>query len=276
VRAGADGAFLLSVPNVARFEISNGERIVVDPAPGAGERELRVFLLGSAFGALLHQRGMLPLHANSIAVEGHAIAFLGHSGAGKSTLAHWFQRRGFPVLADDVSAISLDSGATAYPGVPRLRLWQDALDAAGLGGETFPRSFAGHEKFDVPARRNARRPLPLGACYVLAQADDGAPAAITRLGRVEAVEALMANTYRGRFVPVMGRTERHLRLCLTLAGRVPVFRASRVWGVADFDEQAEMLKAHAEQLLGGGPAPQGQPSQSVEEPGEAGAQGVGR
>ena len=47
-----DGA-VLTVEGVARFAIDCGARIRVDPAPGASGRDLRLFLLGSAFGALL-------------------------------------------------------------------------------------------------------------------------------------------------------------------------------------------------------------------------------
>lgn len=249
VSIGPGGALLLDIPDVARFEISGGSRILVDPAPGAQEREIRMFLLGSAFGVLLHQRGLLPLHANTIEIDGHAISFLGRSGAGKSTLAHWFQQRGFAVLADDVSAISLENGAVVMPGVPRLRLWQDALDAAGLGQETFPRSYAGHEKFDVPASPKPRKPLSLAACYLLAEVAEGEPPAITPQTMMQAVDTLMANTFRGRMVPVLGLTEEHLRLCLRLAEHVPVLRASRLWGRNCFEKQALMLEKHAIDLI---------------------------
>jgi len=250
LRAVEGGGLALQIPNVARFLISGGDSIVIDPVPGAGERELRVYLLGSAFGALLHQRGLLPLHANCVEIEGHAVAFLGRSGAGKSTLAHWFQRNGHAVLADDVSAIAPGDPPLALPGVPRLRLWHDALEAAGLDGNAFPRSFAGHDKFDVPATVADRQPLPLGACYLLAEAADGEPHCIDRLVGLDASEALIANTYRGAFVPLLGRSQEHLQSCVALTRRVPVFRAVRRWGREHYDEDAARLRDHAAALLG--------------------------
>lgn len=249
LRAGEAGALSLQIPNVGRFLVCGGDSIVIDPAPGAGERELRVYLLGSAFGALLHQRGLLPLHANCIEIGGRAVAFLGRSGAGKSTLAHWFQRSGHAVLADDVSAIDPADPPIALPGVPRLRLWQDALEAAGIEAGAFPRSFEGQDKFDVPAS-NAHHALPLGACYLLAEAGDGEPHGITRLTGLDASEALIANTYRGGFVPLLGRSEDHLRSCVALASQVPVFRAARRWGRDHYDTDAARLRDHAEALFG--------------------------
>src|SRR5689334_10832799 len=56
------GALLLVVPDVARFLIAEGREITVEPAADAPESNVRLYLMGSAFGALIHQRGLLPLH----------------------------------------------------------------------------------------------------------------------------------------------------------------------------------------------------------------------
>ena len=239
-------------PGIGRFLVSGGNRILIDPAHGATEKQLRVHLLGSAFGALLHQRGLLPLHANCVAIGGRAVLFLGRSGAGKSTLAHWFQRQGHAVLADDVSAIAPDTPPLAFPGVPNFRLWQDALQAAGLDGSDYPRSLDDHDKFDVPAAAAGRNVLPLGACYLLAEAAEEETPAITRLTGLDASEALIANTYRGAFVPLLGLSQQHLRSCAALARTVPVLRAARRWGRGHFDQEAARLRDHAEALLAAG------------------------
>src|SRR4029079_11482739 len=57
---------LLNVTGNARYLVRNGQEIVVDPVPGGSERNVRLFLLGSALGILCHQRGLLPLHANAV------------------------------------------------------------------------------------------------------------------------------------------------------------------------------------------------------------------
>ena len=63
--------FLLRVPDVAAYYV-NSEKIIVEPA-GAPIDEVRVFLLGSAMGALLHLRGMLVLHAAAFATPQGAV-----------------------------------------------------------------------------------------------------------------------------------------------------------------------------------------------------------
>src|SRR3954471_5329873 len=171
---------LLRVPHVGRFLIREGREIIVEPAQGASERNVRLFLLGSALGALLHQRGLLPLHANAIEMDGRAVAFSGHSGAGKSTIAAWFHDRGRRILTDDVCVIGFDAGAAAvaYPGIPRLRLWREALEASGRDAGGYSRSFDALDKYDVPSEHRAIEPLPLAAIYLLRQAEEsgGAPA----------------------------------------------------------------------------------------------------
>lgn len=255
----ADGADLtLDVPEVGRFRIRGAREILIEPAPGASERNLRVYLYGSAMGALLHQRGLLPLHANAVGLGGRAVAFAGRSGAGKSTLADWFARRGEAVLCDDVCAIAPDEAGAplVLPGIPRLRLWADAIERTGRDAAAFERSFDGQDKFDVPVgatAAGASGPRPLAACYILSEAEgEGGGATdppIVRLSGVDAVEALVANTYRGRFAQLMGMSERHLRLCLAVVRKVPVFRAERRWGKHSFEAEAERLAAHAAAII---------------------------
>jgi hypothetical protein len=71
--AGRDA--MLTVPNIGRYLVRDGREIIVDPAPDAPDRDVRLFLLGSTLGILCHQRGLLPIHANAIVVGGGAVAF---------------------------------------------------------------------------------------------------------------------------------------------------------------------------------------------------------
>lgn len=245
--ATAEGT-LLAIPKVGRYLIREGREIVVEPAEGASERNLRLFLLGSAIGALLHQRGLMPLHANAINLGGRAVAFSGHSGAGKSTIAAWFHDRGYPILADDVCVIGFDDSgrALAHPGIPRLRLWREALEASGRDAGTYDRSFDDMDKYDVPTSSDVKLdPVPLAAIYLLRKAEGGTKPAIERLTGVDAVETLVANTYRGGYLRTIGRTAEHLATCLKVVRAVPVFRATRLWGFERFDEEARALHDHA-------------------------------
>jgi hypothetical protein len=243
---------LLWIPEVGRYLIRQGREILVDPLPGVSDRNIRLFLLGSAFGAILHQRGLLPLHANAIELDGRAVAFMGHSGAGKSTMAAWFLDRGCRVLADDVCVVANgpDGRPLAQPGIPRLRLWREAIEESGRTVGDYELAFDKLDKFNVPTLRPAvGGPLPLSHVYLLEKAEAG-EAEIRRLQGVEAIDALIANTYRGGYLPMLpGGTQRHFQACLDLVRKVPVFSASRRWGFDRFDEEARALEVHARALI---------------------------
>ncbi|HEX8444167.1 MAG TPA: hypothetical protein VF631_11030 [Allosphingosinicella sp.] len=242
----------LVVPKVASYRIRGGREIVFAPREGASERNIRLFLLGSAFGAIIHQRGLLPLHANAIDISGRAVAFMGHSGAGKSTMAAWFLDRGHRILADDVCVVVPDAAGVplAYPGIPRLRLWREALERSGRNADELELAFDDMDKFNLPTPRPSQSgPIPLSHVYLLEKAEDQA-SQIQPLSGVAAVDALVANTYRGGYLARMGGTKRHLLACLHLVKRVPVFRASRLWGFDGYDEEAERLEQHARSLVG--------------------------
>jgi hypothetical protein len=241
---------LLVISQAGRFLTRAGREMVIEPADGVSGRNLRLFLLGSAFASILHQRGLLPLHANAVIVEGRAIGFMGHPGAGKSTLAAWFHDRGFDVLADDVCVVTAGPGGTplAHPGIPRLRLWREALEAGGRDASAYERSFDDMDKYTVPTDLERTLPaVPLSHLYLLEKAE-GEPS-IDRLEGSAAVEAMIANTYRGSYIRPMGRTREHLMACAQLARTVPVFRARRRWGYDSFDIEGAALEAHARELI---------------------------
>ena len=255
-RPAVDGeALLLHISGIARYRIAGGDTIVVDPEPGVPDRNIRLYLLGSAFGALLHQRGLLPLHANAIEVDGKAVAFMGASGAGKSTLAAWFHDRGHRVISDDVCVVCFkdDGRPFACPGLPRLRLWQDALELGGRGAEEFERSYAGSEKlnkFDVPITPGSagRNGFELAAIYELVKAETFA---IDRLEGLDATEAVFAHTYRGGFLAATKGERGHWEASLRLVRGTPIYRLTRPWSLGDLDAYCREILVHAQHAAAG-------------------------
>ena len=249
---GDDPTLVLSIPDVGSYRVENGRRIVIDALSGVPEANVRLFLLGSVFGALMHQRGLLPLHANAIAIDGKAVAFMGASGEGKSMLAAWFHDRGYPVVADDVCVVRLDEDgrAIAAPGVQRLRLWKEALQAMGRDSSVYARSFAGRdeiEKYDLPFEPDQRvaDPYELAAIYVLGTADSFS---IKLLSGLEATEAVFSHTYRGHYVSDAGVQKQHWQSAVELVRRTPVFRVRRPRDLSLMNEQGRQLIEHVRSI----------------------------
>lgn len=215
----------LQVPGVARFEVRQGTRIRFDPLPGSDEESLRVFLLGSALGALLFQRGLLVLHGNAVQVGSQVMVCVGPSGAGKSTLAAGFAQRGYSVLADDVVAV--DAQCRAVPGFPRIKLWQDTADQLAVSTEGLNRIRPTLQKFNLPlSQRFATEPLPIRWVYIL-KSDNQDDIRLKPIRGLERLAPLHHNTYRVRFLDGMALRADHLQLCARLANQITLSEVTR-------------------------------------------------
>lgn len=182
-------------PGVGEFLVADGRHIVVEPHHDAVDEALRLSVLGPVFALLLQQRGLLTLHASAVAVGGEAIAFLGGHGWGKSTMAAMFHARGYPVISDDLAALTRDN--RLVPGYPQIKLWPDAVGALGHASEQLPLV---HPDVDKRALRFsqgfAHQPLPLKRLYLLGR---GSAVAIEEIPPGQALEQIMAHRFCNRF-----------------------------------------------------------------------------
>jgi len=218
-------ALWLQVPRIARYLVRRGCEIVIDPAPGIDDDSLRLFLLGSCVGALLFQRGLLVLHGNAVQIGEHCLVCVGPSGAGKSTLAAAFLRRGYPVIADDVTPV--DQHGRVLAGIPRIKLWQDSASALSIDTEPLRRIRPVLEKFDVPVPAPpGDTAVPLRWVYLL-QPENRDDVAIEAVPGLQRFMPLRDNTYRQNFLAGMGLGSEHLALIGRLASQVRLSRLRR-------------------------------------------------
>ena len=193
------GQFLLNVDGVARYLARNGREIVVHPEPSCDGTQLRTYLMGSVMGALLHQRQLLPLHASAVYTERGALLFSGGSGSGKSTAMNALRQRGYPMLADDITAITLDATGQpiALPGFPATKLWRDSLQAIGQSTRDLQRVSPALEKYQIQVDEFFADPSPIHRIYTL-QPHNRGEIVIEPLSGLDKLYALRRDTYRKR------------------------------------------------------------------------------
>jgi hypothetical protein len=242
---GTDVVF--NFPAVGRFLLRAGKEILIDLAPSADHDEVRAYLFGGLFPALCHQRGITPLHASAVNVEGGSVAFVGASGFGKSTLVATLAQRGHEVIADDLCflQVSTNGKVVAWPGVGRIRLLEDAWSTLGFRHPDVNRETHGSNKYFVPVRP-PQQPVscrPLRQVYQLHRASDGVTE-ITRLYGADAVEVLIQNIYAPKFAERLGYKPRAFVACAAATRHVPVFRFSRPWDLAALTQSVELLENH--------------------------------
>ena len=221
---GRDGQILLKIAGVANYWVRDGREIVVDAAKDASPEDIRIYLLGSAMGAVLHQRGLLPFHGSTVCVNGKAITFSGPSGIGKSTLAAALVGRGNRMLADDVSAISFSEQGLPMvnPGIPQIKLYDDSGRELGrdlsfarpLGNHAGKSGYPEHASFISEA-------LPSKIIYILGKHAEYSFKEISLKG-IDKFNALRLNTYRPSFVKAMGLELIHFNLLKKLAVHIDV------------------------------------------------------
>ena len=166
------GDYLLKLPGTGRILVQDGRQVTVDPDPAADPTDTSAFLASTIQAVLWHQRGLLPLHASVIAVEGRALAIAGPPASGKSTLAAILCARGHQVIADDIGVIDVRDGGgiTVLPISPHLRLWRDALEHLGIPAAGLRRALSAKEQFHLHNHAGAvREPRKLAAVIVLSR-----------------------------------------------------------------------------------------------------------
>jgi hypothetical protein len=240
-----DGQLLLRIPAIARFMLTGGRDIVVAAEIGADPGDVPIFLLGTVFGILLHQREQIVLHASAVEVNGKAVVFCGPSGAGKSTLAAALANRGYPVVADDVCGLSLHGDVpTVHPDGRQLKLWTQAitrLELAERRGERVRRKL---EKFFVEPHEVSTEPLPLGALYFLREARPPHAAGISQPNVVDAALLLRRGAYRPLLVRKFAQRAAYFHAAARVANTAGIYHLTRALDFAAMPDVITWLGHH--------------------------------
>ena len=210
---------------------AQGRQISVYVPEGQSVDDLTPVLLGPMMGLLLRLRGITCLHASAVVIDDRAIGLVGVSGAGKSTTAAAFARLGYPVLTDDVLALTdCTDHFLVRPAYPRVRLWPQS--AVGLFGsaEALPRMMPGWDKrflsLQQPGYRFQSEPLPLAALYFLEPRVEGNHvSAIEAVNPSEALMTLVSDSFATNFQDKPRRAA-EFDLLGRLAATVPLRRIS--------------------------------------------------
>ena len=242
--------FLMRVPGIARFLLSGGRSIAYELEPAAEPGDVVAFLVGTVFGILLHQRGLVVLHASGVELNGRAALFLGASGAGKSTLAAALAQRGYRLVTDDFCVISLDAdgGPFVNPDGRLPKLWAQSikqLDLEGRQGRPVRGRLAKFymEQMGTPA---AAEPLPTGPVYALREARAPFAPGIERPNVVDAALLLRQNAYRPRLIAQMDHGPLYFRVAAAIGNAGGVFHLTRPMDFAAMPATIDQLERHWE------------------------------
>jgi hypothetical protein len=229
-------------PDVGIYRINDGNLITVFPLPSAGQNEIRLFLLGTAWGALCYQRGLFAVHASAVRVGEEAVLFCALQGKGKSTMTAWLAAAGHDLVSDDLCCIHMtpQNKPEVYPSTQRFRLWSDALEFLGWESNKLERDHFRFEKFLVTWQgRPMLQPLPIKAIYLL----EWGNFSLERLSGMSALQRFVSSaTYRGGLLCEMGLSGTYWQSCLQLLQKVPIWELRRQKDLSMMDSVVGMLK----------------------------------
>lgn len=249
----ADGPVcLMRIPDVGRFLVESGRTIVVQPCGpddsssrvAASAADVRLYLLGSALAAILHQRGLLPLHVSAVLSEGGALAFTGPSGAGKSTMAGFLsQKMGLPLISDDVSVVSLANNmASLHSGPRKLKLWADAVDFLDLGNRQLAQDLSNTPKFQLYLPdKVAASAFPLRAVVFLERVAQGQAAELVPISGIDRFRACCQAVYRPYMAPWFRSKADYVRDVFNLAESIEMYKLRRPWALEQLDSPSSPL-----------------------------------
>ena len=242
---------LIRIKGVADFEVSAGRQIRIWPTVGTAEKDIEIFLFGMVWGALCHQRGILPLHASAIVSAGRITAFAGRSGIGKSTAAALLNSFGYPLVADDILPVSLGQSSVpgAWPFLRRLKLSRDSIAQLALRPTELVGERLEKERYFVSPKRIADdRWHRLERIYMLETDPNISGVAIDQIAGDEAVRAIVDQTYRLDCIFDASQFGDHLAFCTRLAAKVAIYRLRRPPSLRAGAELGSSVCAHIEDL----------------------------
>ena len=223
----AQNDFLFKFEGICRYRVQKGSRIIIQPEREALPSDIRLFLLGSSIGALLHQRGMLAIHGSAI-TDGHQTVILtGYSGAGKSTLAAGLIELGYSIIADDISVIgqNREGHLLVESGIPHIKLWKDVLAHLNKTND-LSKIRPQLEKYRMPVPVLEEESPGLSKIVLLNPSNSTDFSCSAILGK-EKFHQLRNNTYRLQFIDKMNQTEVHYRNLSQLVNSIQMLLVNR-------------------------------------------------
>jgi len=230
---------LLKIKDVTLY-VANGNCITIDKNSLASIERIKLFVLGTGMGTLLHQRGFLPIHGSAVLSSKGSVIITGDSGAGKSTTAWSLSTEGYKVMSDDICAIDLINGKpmliSAYP---QLRLWENAAEGIDITRKNEMAAEPG--KFFISAMDIFYKlSAEISFIFVLKK-HAGSNLIMSKVKGLDKFKHLSENTYRPFMVKGIPVIKNHFKLASLLGASTEIYVIERPEKVETMNEIKELI-----------------------------------
>lgn len=204
--------------------VQNGNTILVELKNTQNSKLASQHVLGSGLGIILHQAKKLVLHGSAVCKNNEAIIFLGKSGNGKSSTAALMQKKGYQLLSDDLSVISIEDGVFfVQPGFSKQKLAQDFLHKMDMPiGQSEESISEGRIKYWRDSDSFHNKPVPIKHIYCIRKQNIPQVEIRDNEDDLYMFYSLYRNAYRFKLIEPLGFKREHFTLCQQLYNQVNV------------------------------------------------------
>lgn len=233
--------------NVVRIYVGHGRDIIVDRISPKEDDEglIQAYITGLAFGAIMHQRGEIPMHGSCVRKDRQAVLFTGVSGAGKSSIAAEAIRQGYRLVTDDVTPISIRNGAVvAESSFPQQKLWEDAVTRGSAWDKTDHRLYDENDRtkyaMNVDSDFLNETADLCGVIQIIPKEElrQGRPL-LREVKGLERAVLIQLHTYRIYLLVDQESRQQHFQKCADIAKRLKIAHLFRYQDTSE----AELLEA---------------------------------
>lgn len=216
----------------ARFLVQNGNEIVIDKKDaGFPDEKVKPYVISHGLAFILYMKNIIALHGSTVGNEKGAITIIGSSGAGKSTISIGLRKRGYKLIADDVSAIKIENGVPYVQiAVPHQKFCRDTALKEGYKLEEIECINEVRDKYRVKLSKDEMHPGPgvlKGIFEIIPDTKDNA-FRIEKEEGLDLLQLMSSNMFsQYLFSNTSGLSAEMFQTTLQIAQMVPVYRIYR-------------------------------------------------
>lgn len=229
------------IPGIATYCMIQGHRILIEKELDATLLDVKQFLLGSCLGMIMLQRDMIAIHGGTIAMNGKGLLITGNRGAGKSTLTSALRLKGYPLVADDVSAMK---SLMVQPAYPQQKVCEDMMNYLGYHPAQYKHINLDQKiKYLIPTGNQfSYDPVPLQGVIELVSDETLEHIEVEELKGSDKLMTIYNNIYRIEMKICAGVNPTFFKQCVQLTSEIPVYRMKRPTGKWTVDHQIKWIE----------------------------------
>lgn len=205
--------------------IEKGKKIIYEKKKNAKLQNLNAYLLGWGIAMICYQRDENAIHCSCIEKDNKAIMISGTSGIGKSSVTEALLKKGYSLVADDMTVVKIEEDGKAYatPSFPYQKLCRELAMQSDCSEEERIYIDENKDKFLIPYKAKfTEKPVPIQALILLGYSKDDK----IQTGTVEGVQKLSA-CLEALFLKGLLKeklyTPKVVASCLELASKIPIY-----------------------------------------------------